>query len=471
MAADPDIEDNGFACLMSCSQGANRLGSFVPDRLGFCGVSAPNRDRWYKTIGELTMRDRSPLLLARHLLDRRDFLSHLATGMGGIALSALLAQDGLLAAENDATPNTPAPKTATHPPVNPLAPKPPHFPAKAKRVLHIFCTGAVSHLDTWDYKPELWKRNGQPMPGAQKLITFQGEQGNLAQSPWKFKPRGQTGKYISELLPNLAECADDLCFIHSLTSKTNTHGPGEMFMSTGFTLEGFPSAGAWVSYALGTENQDLPAYVAIPDPRGDPQQGPANWANGFLPAVYQGTAFNASRPINHLDRPPEIAAGDDRAARDFLRLLNDEHLQQHSGDTELSARIAAYELAGRMQQSAPEVGDLSRESPATRASMAWTTPMRSWPRSAATACLPAGSSSGACGISPFSMVPSPWVREPSIGTGTGAFSLTTTITDRSSTSLWRRDIWWCVQDRNRQPARSRRLAACPGNPCRRLPLA
>src|ERR1700677_1099894 len=120
------------------------------------------------------MRDRSPLVLARHLLDRRDFLAHLATGMGGIALSALLAPDGLLAADNDAASRTSAPNPATLPPVNPLAPKPPHFPTKAKRVLHIFCTRAVSHLDTWDYKPELWKRTGQPMPGSQKLITFQG---------------------------------------------------------------------------------------------------------------------------------------------------------------------------------------------------------------------------------------------------------------------------------------------------------
>ncbi len=155
------------------------------------------------------------------------------------------------------------------------------------------------------------------MPGVEKLITFQGENGNLAQSPWKFKPRGQSGKPVSDLLPQLAARADELCFIHSLTSKTNTHGPGEMFMSTGFTQEGFPSAGAWVSYALGTENQDLPAYVAIPDPRGDPQQGPANWTNGFLPAVYQATAFNAERPINHLARPREITPASDRAAPRF----------------------------------------------------------------------------------------------------------------------------------------------------------
>src|SRR5271169_2619739 len=142
------------------------------------------------------MRHRPSVLLGRHLLDRRDFLAHMATGMGGVALSALLAEQGLLAA--DATP-------ASLRPANPLSPKPPHFPAKAMRVLHIFCTGAVSHLDTWDYKPELQKRNGQPMPGVEKLITFQGENGNLAKSPWKFKPRGQSGKYISDLLPRLAE--------------------------------------------------------------------------------------------------------------------------------------------------------------------------------------------------------------------------------------------------------------------------
>lgn len=303
------------------------------------------------------MSDRTPPV-GRHLLDRRGFLGHMASGISGIALSAMLAERGLLAADGEAGPAAPAP--------NPMAPRPPHFAGRAKRVLHIFCTGAVSHLDTWDYKPALIQRHGRPMPGVEKLITFQGENGDLARSPWTFRPRGECGKYLSDLLPNLAERADDLCFIHSLTSKTNTHGPGEMFMSTGFTLEGFPSMGAWVSYAMGTEDQDLPAYVAIPDPRGDPQQGPANWTNGFLPAAYQGTAFNAGRPISHLSRPASIRPGDDAAARDFLRVLNDEHLRRNPGDTELSARIAAYELAGRMQSSAPEAGDLSREGPATR---------------------------------------------------------------------------------------------------------
>jgi hypothetical protein len=294
---------------------------------------------------------RKPLLLGRHLLDRRGFLSTMSTGLGATALAALLAEDGALAADADA---------------NPLAAKPPHFRPRAKRVLQIFCSGAVSHLDTWDYKPELIKRNGQPMPGVDKLVTFQGENGSLTRSPWEFKPRGQTGKMISELVPKLAEHADDLCFLHGMTSKTNTHGPGEMFMNTGFTLEGFPSAGAWVAYALGSEARDLPAYVAIPDPRGVPQQGPLNWGNGFLPAVYQGTAFNADNPIRHLERPSRIPLKADASTKDFLKFLNEEHLKSHPGDAELSARISSYELAARMQLSAPEVGDLSGESGATK---------------------------------------------------------------------------------------------------------
>jgi len=275
------------------------------------------------------------------LTDRRTFLGDLATGVGGIALSSLLAEAA-------------------------IEPQKPHFEPKAKRVLHIFCTGAVSHLDTWDYKPELIKRNGQPMPG-EKLVTFQGENGNLAQPQWKFKQRGQSGKWISDLVPHIAELADEMCFIHSLTSKTNTHGPGECHMSTGFALEGYPSMGAWVSFALGSVNKNLPAYVAIPDPRGVPQQGPSNWNNGFLPAVYQGTVFNADNPIRNLERPKEISADADEATRAFLKELNEDHARKRGNDSELTARIAAYELAARMQLSAPEVSDLSRETEKTKA--------------------------------------------------------------------------------------------------------
>ncbi|MBI3408075.1 MAG: DUF1501 domain-containing protein [Planctomycetes bacterium] len=286
------------------------------------------------------------------LLDRRDFLNYSATGLGSLALATLLSEDKLLAGGA-------APIRPTLRPEAPLAARPPHFAAKANRVLMIFCSGAVSHVDTFDYKPELVRRDGQAMPEAP--ITFQGEQGNLAQPRWRFRPRGRCGKMVSELLPHLAELADEMCFIHSMTARSNTHGPAENQMSTGFTLDGFPSAGAWVSYALGSECSDLPAFVAMPDPRGVPQVGPNNWGSGFLPAVFQGTAFSAQRPIPHLARPGAIGNDAERAGRDFLRLLNEQHLARHPGDTELSARIASYELAGRLQTAASAVADLSSE--------------------------------------------------------------------------------------------------------------
>jgi hypothetical protein len=204
------------------------------------------------------------------------------------------------------------------------------------------------------------------MPGSEKLVTFQGEQGFLAGPRWSFKPHGQSGKMVSDLLPCLAELADEMCFIHSMTAKSNTHGPAENQMSTGFTLDGFPSIGAWISYALGSECSDLPAFVAIPDPRGVPQTGPNNWNSAFLPAVFQGTAFNAKKPIPNLARPPEVSASTEMATRDFLKLLNERHAARHPGDSDLAARIASYELAAKMQLRATEVVDFSSESPATR---------------------------------------------------------------------------------------------------------
>src|SRR5690606_26095754 len=176
---------------------------------------------------------------------------------------------------------------------------------------------------------------------------------------------GESGKMISELVPHLAELADDICFLHSIKGKTNTHGPGENYMSTGFTLDGFPSVGAWTSYALGSENENLPAYVAIPDPRGTPQSSVNNWGPGFLPAAFQGTDFNASKPLRNLQRPAEIDELTDLQARTFLTQLNRRHLEQYPGDSELAARISSYELAARMQLSVPEVGNLATESAAT----------------------------------------------------------------------------------------------------------
>ena len=294
------------------------------------------------------------------MLRRRDFLKWGGTGLSGIALTTLLAEQGLLASE--AGPIRPAID-----PSHPYAPRAPHFPAKAKRVLMIFCSGALSHLDTFDYKPELAKRHDTPMPGKGNFISFQGENGNLIRPQWEFKPRGQSGKMISELLPNMAELADELCFIHSMTAKSNTHGPAENQMSTGFILDGFPAIGCWATYALGSECDNLPAFIAIPDPRGVPQVGPNHWNSAFLPAAFQGTPFNAAKPIPHLAKPAAISDRADLDTRDFLRFLNDRHLSQHPGDSDLAARIASYEMAARMQVAASEVGDLSKESAATLA--------------------------------------------------------------------------------------------------------
>ena len=293
----------------------------------------------------------------QQILARRDFLFDAAAGFSGLAMASLLDSEGLLAADDSKGPVRPAVQ-----PEAPLAPRTSQFTPRATRVLMIFCSGAVSHVDTFDYKPELFKRDGQPLPGVDKLVTFQGENGNLVAPQWQFKPRGESGKMISDLLPNLAELADEMCFIHSMTAKSNTHGPAENQMSTGFTLDGFPSIGTWVSYALGSEAADLPSFVAIPDPRGVPQAASNNWNSGFLPAVFQGTPFNADKPIANLTRPAEVSASADLATRGFLKRLNEQHLQKHPGDTDLAARIASYELAAKLQLRAAEVSDLSGES-------------------------------------------------------------------------------------------------------------
>ncbi|MBL4886729.1 MAG: DUF1501 domain-containing protein [Planctomycetaceae bacterium] len=309
----------------------------------------------------------SGLPASRHLLDRRSFLNQSATGLSSIALAAMLADQKLLATEKEGG-RTVGGAIPIRPEIdagNPFASRKTHFQAAAKNVLVIFCSGACSHLDTFDYKPELIKHHGKPLPGGDKLVTFQGEQGNLTRSPWEFKPRGESGKMISELVPHLGAMADEMCFLHSIKGKTNTHGPGENYMSTGNTLDGFPSMGAWTSYALGSENSDLPAYIAIPDPRGTPQASVNNWGPGFLPAAFQGTDFNATKPIRNLKRPGSIRPKTDLATRNYLQRLNAQHLERFPGDSELSARISSYELAAKMQLSVPEISDLSKESAST----------------------------------------------------------------------------------------------------------
>ena len=273
---------------------------------------------------------------------RRELLGDFVTGLQGVAIASLLPKVA------------PAANTGTH------------FEPKANRVLQIFCPGAASHIDLWDYKPELHRRSGQPAPAEMDAVTFQGKNGALMGSPWDFIPRGESGKMITELLPELGSLVDDIAFIHSMQSKTNTHGPACVLLNTGFVLEGFPSSGSWVSHALGSANDNLPTYVAIPDIRGIPPAGPANWGAGFLPAQHQAIVFNAQEPIRNLERPPGISVGADSATREFIGFLNSLHLARHPAEQELQARIASYELAARMQLSAPEVTDLSKESKATR---------------------------------------------------------------------------------------------------------
>ncbi len=290
------------------------------------------------------------------LLDRRKFLSSTVHGLSAVALASLLDADRLLAVDRSLT--------SPIDPRKPHARRSPHFQPRAKNVLVIFCAGACSQLETWDYKPELIKRNGQPLKGGPP-VTFQGPSGNLAQPQYKFRPRGETGKMVSDMVPHLGQLVDEMAFVHSLTSNTNTHGPAENFLSTGFVLDGFPSIGAWVTYALGSENEDLPAFVAIPDPRGVPQASVNNWGPGFLPAVFQGTPFNSNQPIRNLKPPATIKPSADRAARDLLRFINDNHRRANAGDPDLAARIASYELAARMQLSVPAISDLSSETPGT----------------------------------------------------------------------------------------------------------
>lgn len=261
-------------------------------------------------------------------------------GLGAVALSWLLAREGSAAAP----------------------------PARAKRVVYIFCCGGVSHIDTFDHKPELERFDGTEMTGKGKVDPFFGQPGRLMKSPFAFKPRGQSGHWASDLLPHLAERVDDLTFIHSMVSKSSNHTPATFFMNTGFTMNGFPCLGAWLSYGLGTVNENLPAFVVLPDPRGLPAGGAINWTSGFLPASHQGVAFRGgSEPIPDLfAADPAFRAGQGRRL-DLLAKMNRAFEKDDPADTALAARVRSYELAARMQVSIPEAVGVEKESVATRA--------------------------------------------------------------------------------------------------------
>ena len=272
-------------------------------------------------------------------MTRRDLLFRSGGGLGGVAFAALL----------DAQTR----------------------PAPAKRVVQIFLSGAVSQCDTFDYKPLLIQRAGQPWDPGEKVELFQSSPGVTMPSPWGWKQYGQSGKWVSDLMPEMGGCVDDMAFVHSLISKSNIHGPATFLQTTGFVLPGYPSAGAWVSYALGTMNKNLPDFVVLPDPRGVPPNGPANWGAGFLPASHQGTSIRvgAADPIQDLQPPKDsfVTADSDRDGLALLKRINEAHRAARTGDSRLDARIASYEMAARLQLSAPEVLELSGESAATRA--------------------------------------------------------------------------------------------------------
>ena len=294
-----------------------------------------------------------PCDLRRAPVTRRNFLWELGGGLGGVALSALLAEEQARAAAS-----------------SPLAAKPPMFPAKAKAVIQIFCPGGLSHLDTFDHKPELERRAGTPFDTTGQLQFFASKPGNCQPSFWNFRQHGGCGRWVSDLLPGLATHVDEMAFIHSMQSKTGLHGPAMFMANSGFILPGFPSMGAWVTYGLGSVAEDLPAFVVLPDPRGLPPGGPINWGAGFLPAIHQGTVIEtaADRPPIADLFPPEAHAGmaaGEQAGREFLATLNDRHRAPRAGTTELDARIAAYELAARLQLSAPDVTSLATESATT----------------------------------------------------------------------------------------------------------
>ena len=243
---------------------------------------------------------------------------------------------------------------------------------RAKAVIQIFCSGGLSHVDTWDYKPELERRAGTPFDPGGRLQFFASKPGNCRPGFWQFRRHGQSGLWLSDLLPRLATCIDDIAFIYSMQSKTALHGPGNFMMNTGQTLPGFPSMGAWVTYGLGCETNNLPAFVVLPDVRGLPPGGIINWGAGFLPAEHQATTLDISdpeKPIADLFPPQDFAGVSRKGEReglDFLQRMNRLHQRDRLGNTELEARIKAYEMAARLQLSAPEVTDLRGETDATR---------------------------------------------------------------------------------------------------------
>ncbi len=281
-------------------------------------------------------------------------------GFTGVALSGLLQQDGFFNSQAVAADGVTEWK-------NPLSPKEPHMPAKAKSVIFLYMYGGPSHMDTFDYKPSMYGMDGKTI----EVKTFgrggHRNQGRIVEPRWKFKQYGQCGKWVSDLFPNLATCVDDIAFVHSMTADSPIHGSAMLMMNSGKILSGHPCMGSWVTYGLGSVNEDLPGFVVMLDPRGGPISGAKNWSSGYMPATYQATMMRSNgNPILDLAPPQELGTAAQRTLLDSLRSYNEQHRAPRADNSNLAARIASYELAFRMQAEAPEAVDISRETDATQ---------------------------------------------------------------------------------------------------------
>ncbi len=300
---------------------------------------------------------------------RRQFLWEAGGGFAGVALAAMLAEEGFLAKQAVAADG----KT---PWTNPLLPKQPHYSGKAKSVIFLYMYGGPSHIDTFDYKPDMKGQDGKTV----QVKTFgrggHRNQGRIVEPKWNFKQYGQCGKWVSDLFPHLATCVDDIAFIHSMTADSPIHGSAMLQMNTGKILSGAPCLGSWVNYGLGTLNQNLPGFVVMLDPRGGPISGARNWASGFMPASYQATIMRSQgTPILDLSPPAGMSGRVQRRILDTLQQYNSDHGLERIDNSNLAARIASYELAYKMQATAPDTVDLSQESAATRESYGLNNPV------------------------------------------------------------------------------------------------
>jgi len=289
-------------------------------------------------------------------LTRRHFLSTGGFGLGALGLTWLLNRDGLLAKPID--------MEQRH---FDVLPKQPHFQPRARAMISMFMQGGPSHIDLFDPKPELDKRDGQKFTGDIKYDDAAHASTKLLASPWKFQRHGQSGIPVSELLPNFAKIVDDVTLVRSMQTGVSNHGQSIYALQNGRILGGRPTLGSWLTYALGSEAQNLPAFVALTDPRGLPVLGVDHWSNGWLPSIYQGTAIRPKEPrIPNLDPAPHLRGEAQANYLGFLEKLNREHLAQHPGETDLEARIQSYELAGKLQTAAKEALDINGESDATK---------------------------------------------------------------------------------------------------------